>query len=339
MNQEEKTVQLPESEMQSLRDFLLKEKPDTISYIFEAYELLRSLSLVVKLLDYKQIKPRTKTAWSLETIRSILTDPTYHKYPFLFDSATKEACVRSQRILAEQTAGNAQTHLRSYCHVFSGLLYCSVCGKSMSARGGKRKELGRSSANYSCAGKRNHTCNSCYISESNLGVFTFNLILNLYKISNHPNDFPSVQRIEELLLTDNIFPFIDHVVPDDLKVLLEQDSSENLSLFSEFSFRPSISLDMIRMLRGSETDDFLYLLSPEEGVQKLSDSFYREKSLNYWGLMDEVNPWILKEFLQHFIARIIVDRGTVSSVTFKNDFTLHFIISNPVRNFADIFHI
>lgn len=88
------------------------------------------------------------------------------------------------------------------------------------------------------------------------------------------------------------------------------------------------------MLKGSETDDFVYLLSPEEGVQKLSDSFYHEKSLNYWGLMDEVNPWILKELLQHFIARIIVDRGTVSSVTFKNDFSLHFIISNPVRNFA-----
>lgn len=156
--------------------------------------MLRSLSLVVRLLDYKQIKPRTKTAWSLETIRSILTDPIYHKYPFLFDSATKEAYTHCQRILAEPKAGNAQTHLRSHCHVFSRLLYCSNCGKSMSARGGKRKELGRSPANYSCAGKWNHTCNSCYISESNLGVFIFNLILNLYKISKHPNDFPSVQR-------------------------------------------------------------------------------------------------------------------------------------------------
>ena len=97
MNQEEKTVQLPESEMQSLRDLLLKEMPDTISYIFEAYELLRSLSLVVRLLDYKQIKPRTKTAWSIDAIRSILTDPIYSKYPSLFEPGVKEAYVRCQK--------------------------------------------------------------------------------------------------------------------------------------------------------------------------------------------------------------------------------------------------
>lgn len=50
---------------------------------------------------------------------------------------------------------------------------------------------------------------------------------------------------------------------------------------------------------------------------------------------DEVNPWILKEFLLHFVSRIYVDRGTISSVTFKNDLTLHFIISNPVKNYTD----
>ena len=83
MYKNEKTVQLSESEMQSLKDLLLKEKPDTISYIFETYELLRSLSLVVRLLDYKQIKPRTKTAWNIDAIRSILTDPLHCEFPSL----------------------------------------------------------------------------------------------------------------------------------------------------------------------------------------------------------------------------------------------------------------
>lgn len=46
---------------------------------------------------------------------------------------------------------------------------------------------------------------------------------------------------------------------------------------------------------------------------------------------------ILKEFLQHFVARIYVDRGSVSSITYKNDFTLHFIISNPFKNFTELF--
>ncbi len=54
--------------------------------------------------------------------------------------------------------------------------------------------------------------------------------------------------------------------------------------------------------------------------------------------MNEVNPWILKEFLQQFVTKIYIDRGIVSSVTFKNDFTLHFIISNPVKNFTDLFY-
>lgn len=338
MNQVEKTVQLPESEMQSLRDLLLKEKPDTISYIFEAYELLRSLSLVVRLLDYNQIKPRTKTAWSIDAIRSILTDPIYSKYPSLFEPGVKEAYVRCQKILAEQTVGNTQTHMRSYCHVFSGLLYCSVCGKSMSARGGKRKELGRSPANYSCPGKRNRTCNSRYIFESNLGVFIFNLIFNLYKLIKHPESFSSVRDIDNQLLRDNIFPSIIHVDSQDLKMLLDQSTQKMYALYSELPFNSRISPDVIEMLQGGESDDFVYLLSPEEGIQKLNDSFFHEKSFDYWSLMDEVNPWILKEFLQQFVTKIYIDRGIVSSVTFKNDFTLHFIISNPIKNFTDLFY-
>lgn len=338
MSKEEKTVQLPESEMQSLRDLLLKEKPDTISYIFEAYELLRSLSLVSRLLDYKQIKPRTKTAWSIDAIRSILTDPIYSKYPSLFEPGTKEVHARCQKILAEQSTGNAQTHIRSYCHVFSGLLYCSVCGKSMSARGGKRKELGRSPANYSCPGKRNRTCDSRYISESNLGVFIFNLIFNLYKLIKHLESFSSVRDIDNQLLRDNIFPSIIHVDSQDLKMILDQSTQKINPLYAELPFKPRISPDMIEMLKESEFDDFVYLLSPEAGIKKLNDSFCHEKSFDYWGLMDEVNPWILKEFLQQFVTKIYIDRGIVSSVTFKNDFTLHFIISNPIKNFTDLFY-
>ena len=96
---------------------------------------------------------------------------------------------------------------------------------------------------------------------------------------------------------------------------------------------------MIQMQKECGINYFVYLLSPELGIQKLNDSFYHEKRLNYWGLMDEVNPLILKEFLQHFVTRIYVDHGTVSSITFKNDFTLHFIISNPFKNFTEFFDI
>ncbi|MCQ4670556.1 hypothetical protein NE689_04425 [Lactonifactor longoviformis] len=150
-------------------------------------------------------------------------------------------------------------------------------------------------------------------------------------------DFLSVHQIEELLLAHNNFPSIHQIAPDDLKMLLEQASTGKLSLFSEFSFHPGISLDMIQMQKECEINDFVYLLSPELGIQKLNDSFYYEKRLNYWGLMDEVNPLILKEFLQHFVARIYVNRGTISSITFNNDFTLHFIISKPFKNFTDFF--
>ncbi|MCD2491598.1 hypothetical protein LQE92_03020 [Lacrimispora sp. NSJ-141] len=102
-------------------------------------------------------------------------------------------------------------------------------------------------------------------------------------------------------------------------------------------FRPNISLDMIQMITGSEAEYFVYLFSPNEGVQRLNDSFYHEKRFEYWGLMDEINPWILKEFLQQFVTKIYFDRGAVSSVTSKNDFTLHFITCNPSKNFTVFF--
>ena len=67
--------------------YYFKKKPDTISYIFEAYEVLRSLFLVVKLLNYKQIKPSKKTEWSIDAVRSILTNPIYREYSFFFAPA------------------------------------------------------------------------------------------------------------------------------------------------------------------------------------------------------------------------------------------------------------
>lgn len=76
-----------------------------------------------------------------------------------------------------------------------------------------------------------------------------------------------------------------------------------------------------------------------EGTRRMDTAMIQKpkKRLNYWDLMDEVNHLILKEFLQHFVARIYVNRGTISSITFKNDFTLHFIINNPFKNFTDFF--
>ena len=157
-------------------------------------------------------------------------------------------------------------HMHSYCHVFSRPLYCSVYGKSMGARDGKRKELGRSPANYSCPGKRNRTCDSLYISESNLSVFIFNLILNLYKLTKHPESFSSARNTEKQLLRDNLFPAIIHIDSQDLKMLLNQSTQKMNPLLYGLPFRPSISLNIIQMLTGSEEDDFVYLFSPEEGV-------------------------------------------------------------------------
>ena len=84
-------------------------------------------------------------------------------------------------------------------------------------------------------------------------------------------------------------------------MLLDQSTQKMYALYSELPFNPRISPDVIEMLKGGESDDFLYILSPEAGIKKLNDSFYHEKRFEYWGLMDEVNPWILKEFLQQFV--------------------------------------
>lgn len=59
MDEIEKTIQFSQSKMKSLSILLLKEKPDTISYIFEAYELLRSLSLVVIINKSNQVRKQS----------------------------------------------------------------------------------------------------------------------------------------------------------------------------------------------------------------------------------------------------------------------------------------
>lgn len=204
---------------------------NTVPYIFNAYELLRSLSAVTNLLNYKKFRSPKGTSWIITNVRSILTNPCYYKtknFPNMISSTQFEKC---QHILSEQALGRSRTHLYTVPHVFSGLLYCTNCGKPMGARANKKSKFGRYPANYSCAGKRAHTCDSRYLGEYLIGEFMFNLLITLCDIIRTPPSLINIQTVEQAILKHKFFPEINHIEAKGLLEFTNRATAKTIHLF------------------------------------------------------------------------------------------------------------
>ena len=81
---------------------------------------------------------------------------------------------------------------------------------------------------------------------------------------------------------------------------------------------------MISLFEVLGKKQYQYTLSPEEGIEKLNKTFTDKNFYSYSNLMNAVNPWILKEFVQQFVETITVKNGTIPLVNLKDDISLHF---------------
>ena len=115
-----------------------------------------------------------------------------------------------------------------YVHIFSGLLYCGKCNKSMGASpSSKSKDF--ESSRYTCPSKRLLLCDNKSVSDVTIGEFIFNYILNMINAQKSFNDVKTINDLQKELLVGSTFNDIDSISYDGLNDLYNVLSSGNIN--------------------------------------------------------------------------------------------------------------
>lgn len=220
-----------------------KEEANVIRYVFDAYEVLKSCDPIARRLNEKAIKTKEGCNWAYGTIRNVIKNPFYtgklvynqnpttkqtssvaptiisHHHPSIIAQDKYEVC---NSIMQNQAYNSKRsTHQAVYCHVFSGLIYCSICGNIFGAQKGRERNDGWKYSVYACIVRRKseNLCGNPYTSDLYIGPFVFQFILNLLKARKKSFSTPAALQME--LLRHNCFKHVLGIVDKDLQELHE----------------------------------------------------------------------------------------------------------------------
>lgn len=270
-----------------------------------------------------------------------------------------------------------------HIHIFSGLLICGNCGKSMVSTIQNKKDWTYSK--YSCTTRRSSSslCDGKFTSDPIVGDFVFNYILNMLNAQKNFESITSPKKLEKALLSGDTFNYIKAIEPDGLNDLynvllsgnidghiygkgadiktskkaaasalsnlrkekqkLERalDRLTNLYLYADNSMPDSEfiiqkakitdALDEINEQIGfANSDDWQQSISDDVFIQRASEFIIAQKftdrnSIYYKSLAMSVDKQVLKTFVNSVIDNIVMDKGQVKRITFKNGLSHTFI--------------
>ncbi len=231
------------------REFSLNEKEAPIvKQIYELYLKHRSLIKIVKYLDDKGIRTRLGYQFSPTTLHIILRNPFYigtYRYNYYRNPGTKAKKDESEWVFVEnhhpaiiddgtfrkvgeildlnarmvRTAGKQCT--RKNIHVFKGLAYCGLCGKPMQSTPSKALASGYRPSKYNCPSiRRGKTCDNSYVTDTYLGEFLLNLILNTIHAKENISPETTTSELQDMLLHGGTFQDIASIDADNLEEML-----------------------------------------------------------------------------------------------------------------------
>ncbi len=232
-----------------------------VTYIYDQYEAVRSLTSVAKALNEKGVRSRTGKPWNPTTIRTMLTNPFYagtYRYNYRDESGkshvvkaakewvmvedhhpaivTRERQNRIAALLQSRQRGvysGGMTYQRKNTHIFAGLLRCGCCGSSMASTIDRERSDGWRPSIYMCTRRRRfNDCQNKYVSDITLGPFILNFIANMIRVSNSFGKSTSIETLEKKLLRGDVFSNVDHIERPGLEELYAHLRSG----FDEMSF-------------------------------------------------------------------------------------------------------
>lgn len=217
-----------------------------VKLIHDQYEEQRSLVRLARYLNEKGYRSRAGNYWSPISVNIILKNIFYcgdYRYNVLKEGDRQKVKDKSEwvtvtdhhipivsreqkeRILSIMAANvkmrKRRSHAGKHTHIFGGLVFCGNCGQPMTSTPSNLKASGWRYSNYLCPTKRKSVtlCTGKSTSDSVLGEFIFNYILNML---NAQRDFATINSPEELqgaLLRGNAFSYIKSIDSDGLNDL------------------------------------------------------------------------------------------------------------------------
>lgn len=244
------------------RSFVINEKEaEIVRMIYDMYEESKSTSIVSRRLNEKGITTKGGSSWEHASVSRVLKNPFYigdYLYNQHYENnssrfrpenewvvlhnhhpaiVTEEQQTRVIRILEENTdpkisGGRPSAYRTKNIHIFSGIVYCGECGSCLRSNTSRRKGIPMYS-NYHCwRGLETAGCTQKYVSDTKVGEFVINLLLNILNAQKNFTRFSVPKALEAQLLTGAIFRPVESIDPEGLQelydLLLEHSPKEDI---------------------------------------------------------------------------------------------------------------
>ena len=218
-----------------------KDEAATVHAIFDKYEELKSITLLVSWLKDNGYRSKLGKVFSATTIHVILRNEFYlgtYIYNRFKDGSrlrrkdeselvrfenhhpaiiSQQQFDRVAKIRAANQRGN-RTHDTKHIHVFGRHIICGKCGRMLGATSAAITRDKWIHSNYVCYNAQPHinTCDNMTVSDAVVGEYFINLVLNLLHAHQNQRFISSPADLQGYLLSGHVFSNIDHIEYDDL---------------------------------------------------------------------------------------------------------------------------
>lgn len=302
------------------REFTINEaEAEVVRLMYDLYDEQRSLLAVSKILNERGYRSRKGIAWSPVTVGNLMRSPFYigtMRYNYrnenksswsykpeadwiMFEDhhpqiVTHEQWNRTVEILRSQRRGqpgSGKSYNRDNVHIFSGLLICGYCGKTMTASKDRVRKTGWRPSMYNCSSKRrNADCPNKYINDMTVGPFILNYIANMIRARKSFGVSTAIETLEKKLLRGDTFQEVSCIGRPGLEELYRhfkgtQDTEENFmsnpgaTATNEEEERDVLLSEKRKKERALNRLKALYLYSEEEDAISETDYIVDRKQL------------------------------------------------------------
>ncbi len=184
-------------------------------------------------------------------------------------------------------------------HIFSGLIWCSECGAAYTASPGRLHVSGYRPSKYGCPNvRKTKTCNAKFTTDTVLGEFMLNYILNILNAQKNFSQIHSPEDLQKHLLCGSTYSDVSGIDTDGLNSLynmLAKYSGSDSVLMKRPRIKATIDPELKRLMsdqkkhqRALDRLNSLYLYSDGE----MSEREYFTKKHEITDQLQEINEAI-----------------------------------------------
>ncbi len=192
------------------------------------------------------IKPEDEWVYVKDHHPAIFTEGEHEALKAIRENNRKSDCTGVRHKMSE--------------HVFANLAFCGKCGSKMYATPGRKHADGSRASNYSCRLRRTGACDNSSTTDTIIGEFVINYILNVINAKKSFSKIKNEKELEERLLYGSTFSKVKYIEPEcvhELYTLLSRYKSDGSYKFAlkETRQKPEASPELSLLKKEKEKNE------------------------------------------------------------------------------------